>query len=481
MQPVSPIVRSLLIAGAGIAGLTAVAIAAWHAPTIFAGRMATPSSQPAAFVAPTKETRAPVATSPIPAPVTVALPPTATTDGAATGAGEFGAQRKAARKAENIRIVQIGDSHTAADFFTGGARRLLQQRYGNGGPGYVIAGKPHIGVRHSVLKTTTSPGWTYKTLQRSSDIAEFALSGFNAVATAADETLTLTADHPLPYDVIEIEMMRQPGGGAFELSLDGKSEGVFDLAGETTEPLVVRVVSDREPTERVKQIEIKTTREGITSIASAAVFFKRSGLTYSNIGFPGATIGIVNKFDQRILSYELQRLDPHIVVLAFGTNEAFKESLDPADYREQFEKAIERIRTAVPRAQIVLVGPPDVAVIPAECRSKDKPAANCRKDDDAKATNARPCKWPAPPKLAEVRKVQQEIAQRQQLQYWNWAEVMPNECGAERWASAQPALMARDLVHFTQEGYALSSKKFVSTLIPIIEGVRNKINVVSNR
>ena len=40
-------------------------------------------------------------------------------------------------RAEVFRIVQIGDSHTAGDFFTGGLRAALQERWGNAGAGWV--------------------------------------------------------------------------------------------------------------------------------------------------------------------------------------------------------------------------------------------------------------------------------------------------------------------------------------------------------
>ena len=50
-----------------------------------------------------------------------------------------------------IVILQIGDSHTSADFLTGELRRRLQARYGRGAPGYITAGRPHIGVRTSSL------------------------------------------------------------------------------------------------------------------------------------------------------------------------------------------------------------------------------------------------------------------------------------------------------------------------------------------
>ena len=55
----------------------------------------------------------------------------------------------------------------------------------NGGVGYLDAGKPNIGVRSGAMKITASLGWTYHSIQRSDNIAEFWLSGFNAVATAS--------------------------------------------------------------------------------------------------------------------------------------------------------------------------------------------------------------------------------------------------------------------------------------------------------
>ncbi len=36
-----------------------------------------------------------------------------------------------------LHFVQIGDSHTAADFFTGKLRSLLQQRFGDAGIGFI--------------------------------------------------------------------------------------------------------------------------------------------------------------------------------------------------------------------------------------------------------------------------------------------------------------------------------------------------------
>src|SRR6202041_3597511 len=124
--------------------------------------------------------------------------------------------------------------------FTGGPGTKLQGRYGKGGGGYLDAGKPHIGVRSGAMKITASPGWTYHALQRSDNVGEFWLSGFNAVATASGEALTFASDTPVPFDSIEIEALRQPGGGAIDISLDGAVKSSADLGGMAVEPVVLR-------------------------------------------------------------------------------------------------------------------------------------------------------------------------------------------------------------------------------------------------
>ena len=46
-----------------------------------------------------------------------------------------------------IRILHYGDSHTAADEWTGAMRTHFQEKFGDGGPGYSFAGKPWNGYR----------------------------------------------------------------------------------------------------------------------------------------------------------------------------------------------------------------------------------------------------------------------------------------------------------------------------------------------
>jgi lysophospholipase L1-like esterase len=386
-------------------------------------------------------------------------------------------------------ILQIGDSHTSADFLTGELRRRLQARYGRGAPGYITAGHPHIGVRSSSLKITASPGWTYKSLQRTDAVpAEFWLSGYNAVASVPGETLTFTSERPQIFDMIEIEVLRQPEGGKIDVTLDGVVETSYDLASTKMEPVVIRLLPMRGATEKIREISIATTAPGAVVIASVAIYNRQAGLTYNSVGYPGAQISLVNKLSNKLLANDLIRINPHIVVLSFGTNEASNEKLDLTQYGNSYERVIDKIKTALPNAAIVVVSPPDFAELPAACRKEKAAQATCgRTPADAGASaptngsaHAPECVWRTPARLNQIRDVQREVAKRQGLVYWNWASIMPTECGAHAWFTASPQLMAHDHVHFTIAGYKKSAEQFLNTLIPVIEKVRVGENAVPN-
>jgi lysophospholipase L1-like esterase len=174
--------------------------------------------------------------------------------------------------------------------------------------------------------------------------------------------------------------------------------------------------------------------------------------------------------------------------LSFGTNEASNESLDLTQYAKSYERVIDKIKTTLANAAIVVVSPPDFAELPAACRKEKSAQATCGHTPPQPgagtptngSASAPECVWRTPARLNQVREVQREVANRQGLVYWNWASIMPRECGAHTWFTASPQLMARDHVHFTIAGYKKSAEQFLNTLIPVIEKVRVGENAVPN-
>jgi lysophospholipase L1-like esterase len=338
-------------------------------------------------------------------------------------------------------------------------------------------------VLNSSVKITVSSNWTYQAIQKSDNVGSFWLSGFNAVASAPGETLGFAASAPMTFDSIEIEAVRQPGGGTFDIVTDGVVKRSYDLNAEKVEPVVLRLTPSGAPADRVRQIEIRTRTAGSVSIASVGIYNRQSGISYNSIGYPGATVDLLNKFDPMLFADGLRRINPQIVVLSFGTNEAFKRGLDLARYVQNYEKAIDRIKAVLPDAEIVMIGPPDGDERAPHCPGKSAEAV-CRPGvlpdpppppaAGAPASKPADCNWHVLPKLEAVREAQRQIAERRGFAFWDWASIMPRECGAHRWFQAAPALMEPDHVHFTVSGYNRTADGLIEALTPVIDRLRTR-------
>ena len=93
-----------------------------------------------------------------------------------------------------------------------------------------------------------------------------------------------------------------------------------------------------------------------------------AGMTYEALGINGADVPLLLKWNADVLRSNLQRRDPALIVLAYGTNEAGQKGWTLEKYRSAFAGLIRRFREASPGAAILVIGPPDRAV---RVRGKD--------------------------------------------------------------------------------------------------------------
>jgi len=389
-----------------------------------------------------------------------ALPARPRQGGEVTAYGEIGADVFGGRR---LTVLQLGDSHTAADFFSGRVRQRLQEAFGAGGLAYLAPGKPHLGVRSALFESAASDGWSYESVQQSDAKRRFYLSGYNAVARRAGAEISLKARDGVSYDRAEVAFLKQPGGGRAEVLVDGAPDGEINLDGTADERATVDVEAGAGKGEGFHDIAVRALSDAPVTVTGVQVDRDGDGVSYVSLGFPGATAQVLQRLAADNLAGDMRRIAPDVIVLAFGTNEGFDDALDVAAYAAQYEQIVRKIQALRPTARIVIVGPPDGA------RAKA-----------GVAEGAAPCRLPTPPKLAQVREAQRHAAQRLGVDFWDWSSAMPSPCGAQTWAAADPPLMARDYVHMTVEGYKRSADRFADFLIPLIDGRRTGAHVVSN-
>ena len=397
--------------------------------------------------------------------------------GAITAYGELAPDLFADRR---LTILQLGDSHTAADFFTGRVRERLQQAFGAGGETFLAPGKPHVGVRSAQFSTDTAGDWSYEALQRSDDRKRLHLSGFNAVAHHAAATLTLKSRNGIAYDHAEVGFLQQPGGGKAQVLLDGAPAGEVDLDASASREVTFDARSSNG--QGFRELEVRTLDGDPVAVTGVEVGKEGDGVSFLSIGYPGATVQLLQRLDSGNLTQDIGRLAPDIIVLAFGTNEGFNDNLDVGAYISQYEQIVRRLQFIRPGMKIVIVGPADAARPAGQCHAAGVGQHCVSAPVVQTATIESPgnCKLPVPPKLNLVREAQRKLAAKLGAAFWDWSTVQGGLCGAQVWAAANPPLMAHDYVHMTLEGYKKSADRFADFLIPLIEGRPAATHVVSN-
>ncbi len=348
-----------------------------------------------------------------------------------------------------ITVLQIGDSHTANDSFASALRDRLQARFGNAGRGYLQAGIPFKWYRPESVHVDAAGFLTISSFKTASPPF-----GIGAVRQHADGVAqaTLSTTDGSSIGAAEVELLTQPGGGSVALSATGAAPRLAATNGAPG-PLWVSVPVAAGST----AVTLQTRGDGPVDWLGWSVASGRPGIAYSNLGTPGATIDIMDQWDPTLMRAELAHLHPAMILLAFGTNEAFKDSLDPTGYQQRYIGHLAFLHQAAPYATIIAVAPPDGQ----RKRSRTRP--------EAQACNAQ---WAIPPHLAEIRALQRTAALGENAFYWDWSAAMGGPCSMSRWVQAVPQLGAPDHVHMRTAGYAITADALFATLMQAYDQYR---------
>lgn len=324
------------------------------------------------------------------------------------------------------RIVHYGDSHVAADILTGALRRQLQLCFGEAGAGFVLPGRPWPGYSRPGVTSQTSAGWRTDGLTQASLAADgrLGLAGVSLSTRAPGEWMTVTA----AGSYFDIYALKQPEGGSITVSLDGvELKRNVSLASRASESACIEIVAEIGPPHT---IEIRTTSPGRTRIFGIAIESHSAGVVYDGLGINGARASRPLRWDWRVFAGSLERRDPDLIVVAYGSNEASDEDLDLEEYKVSFTTLLRQLHEAAPRASILVISPPDRAVRIAN-------------------------RWRTIARMAALVEVQRRAAFEAGAAFYDLFKAMGSPGSIERWAMKPQPLAQADRVHLTSAGYRL--------------------------
>lgn len=333
---------------------------------------------------------------------------------------------------DTVRILQLGDSHTAGEYFTHAIRARLQARFGDAGYGWLTPG--YVNNQRSALVLQRMKGeWQTQISRSTYSPGDFPVGGITNRAAAGAE-VEIAPKTPLAEGLWRLSVWTRsaPAAGGWVVTLPNgetrdlpaRSKAGWDEYNVMFSPWAAN--------------PIRISADSGGELGGIVLDRLSPGVSYDSLGIVGAQVRVLQNWNAALLKEQLQWRKPDLIVLAYGTNEAFDPKFVDVTYRAELRSAVRMLKRGAPEAAILLVGAPSSA-------KKSGPSVNggC-------------AQYGLAPNLLAVQRIQREIANQEHLLYWDWAAAMGGNCAIQNWASQNPPMARPDLVHLSPEGYEVS-------------------------
>jgi lysophospholipase L1-like esterase len=318
-----------------------------------------------------------------------------------------------------VHILHYGDSHTAADEWTGDLRTRFQEKFGDGGSGFSLAGRPWNSYRRMDVRSGSTRGWHTDGLVGRAGDGVYGLGGVSLSTGSAHEAIYLDASAA----EFELFYYQQPGGGTLQIYDNGTPTEQISTDGEPG-PAYYHL----EATPGMHRVEAETLERSPVRLFGW-VAENTTGVTYEELGINGAEASIILGWNEETLRSNIERRNPALIVLAYGTNEAGRKDWTLESYRDMYSRLIERLRMDAPTATILVVGPPD------------------------RTQKVRKIGWQTMEKIDVIAEAQRQAALANGCAFWDLRAKMGGKGSMLKWVAA--GMAQADHVHFTGPGYRM--------------------------
>ena len=318
---------------------------------------------------------------------------------------------------EHVRVLWLGDSHTAADYWPEAVRQRLGARFPGGGPGFVRLGITLY--RHGKVNVAVKGRWAREPGNPASRTrfgdGQFGFAGMRTIPRGPDATVRVALAPGATRGGTHWDLVyRLPTAGSrFRVALDGGvPRPVTDGPG----------IQHLELTGSIDGELALDGMQGAPEFLGVIVESSQPGVVVDSVGMDGARAGTVLAWDEAAFLEEVRRRGPVLGIVAFGTNEVMAPER-PEVFDPDFRGVVERLRRAVPELDCVLVGP-----TPLEEHGRTRP------------------------RVMAIDQLQAHAASELGCSYFSPYLAMGGEGGYTRWSAE--SLTAGDGVHFSPAGYA---------------------------
>ena len=325
------------------------------------------------------------------------------------------------RRQQHVRIAWLGDSHAQADFWTGTLRRQLQQRFGNGGPGFVHLG--YRDYRHDGVRVAVHGRW-YQRPKRPSTTERFedgnlGLGGILSTGYADSPWASLTmTDGEHRERTLRWELCYKPTSvdDVIRVQIDGTPRRLIARPDKLG---VLHHLPFQARGPATLKVEPRQGRPFFCGVIIETDPADAPGVVLDNLGINGARYATSLAWNPVLWGAELARRNPELMVFEYGGNEASDFQFRPQAYKRHLLRLIKRARQVRPDVSCLVVGLADRADVES--------------------------------RIVPIRDATREAAREAQCMFWDTYEVMGGAGSMERWRDLHKG--AEDGIHLKPRGY----------------------------
>jgi lysophospholipase L1-like esterase len=348
-----------------------------------------------------------------------------------------------ARAGERVRLSFFGASHTGADFWTGRIRRVLQDRWGDLGHGFILPAALYKGYRGSDINLCRTDGWLSDWAGKGNGHKDGRLGPGGMSVSSSDardfgwiET-TRQNKHGRKVSSFHVFSLAQPGGGGLIAQVDSAVPHRIETRAADPHMQHTRLEVPDGP----HRLQLRPAGDGEVRLFGVSLERDGGGVLVDAMGIRGHQMKTWLEWDQDLAAAGLQALGPDLVVMAYGTNEASHQRYTMEEYRADLGAALAQLRTRLPETTpCILAGPSDRGM---------------RIGDNRFAI------WD---RTATVAQVQRELSAQYGCAFWDWQQATGGPGSMVAWYFTEPRMAARDLIHFNRRGYQWLGDRFVAAL-----------------
>lgn len=332
-----------------------------------------------------------------------------------------------------INIVHIGDSHLQAGFLTEEIKQKLfnfLQEKNNASPGFIFPYTIAETNNPFFFKVNFTGNWTYCKNVDQEKTCKLGLSGITLQTTDSIATIKIAMQNSRSNQLTKYSFDK------IKILHNQNEQASILVNGLTTQWENGYSIADLKDENDSVVIEITQIKGSVFDLYGIIPEKSNSRLNYHTIGVNGATAQSYLKCDY--FSDHLKLLNPDLVIISLGTNEAYAEDFNPLQHEFIFRDLL---------LQII-----DLSHVPILCIT----ANDHQKDRSYHNTN-----------VALVNENIKKVCLEQDLAYWDFYSIMGGENSILDWYNK--GLTGEDKLHFKKSGYQIQGDLFVKALIKLIE------------